>query len=234
MVTGIIVNNTFSGNAAVVFGAAIYISSPSSIINSVFYGHATPAIYAGSPYNLYNNLIDTSTDVAGNAAIMVGNVAPDATSPFVDAVNGNFRLAAGSLAINAGLDPNSTTFANLVGSSVASIRQALLTDLQGNPRPTPGTAVDIGAYEFLPMPILISQSNCLFNWAERTYASLFAPVGAISNTFAPYYYRYYPQTNTYLGTSSDDNHAYYLGPLSNYSLFDVGALSGWLSIAGCR
>jgi len=49
---------------------------------------------------------------------MVGNVAPGAISPFVDAANGNFRLVAGSLAIDAGLDPNSTTFANLVGSSV--------------------------------------------------------------------------------------------------------------------
>jgi triacylglycerol lipase len=76
--------------------------------------------------------------------------------------------------------------------------------------------------------------DCLFNWAEITYPSLFAPMGAISNTLAPYYYRYYPQTNAYLATSSADNHVYYLGPSSNNSIFDVGALLPLLSTAGCQ
>ena len=144
---GIVVNSTFSGNSVVGSGAAIYLPS-AAIINSVFYGHTAPAIYATSAYNLYNNLIDTSTGIAGSSPLIGGNVAPGAASPFVDAANGNFQLAAGSPAVNAGLDPNSTTFADLVGgSNVATIRQALLTDAQGNPRPKPGTAVDIGAYE---------------------------------------------------------------------------------------
>jgi YVTN family beta-propeller protein len=86
----------------------------------------------------------------------------------------------------------------------------------------------------LTVPAFNSQSDCLFNWAERIYPNLFAPMGAISNTLAPYYYRYYPQTNAYLGTSSADNHVYYIGPLSNNSLLDVGALSPWLSMAGCQ
>ena len=109
----------------------------SSIINSVFYAHATPAIYANSAYNLYNNLIDTGTGIAGSTPIMVGNVAPGATSPFVDAGNGNFRLAAGSLAIDAGLDPGSTTFVNLVGSNVTDLRNKLRTDVDGNIRKRP-------------------------------------------------------------------------------------------------
>jgi hypothetical protein len=86
----------------------------------------------------------------------------------------------------------------------------------------------------IPTPILPSSSDCLFNWAERNYANLFAPAGAVSTTLAPYYYRYYPQTNAYLATSSTDNHVDYLGPLSNYSILDVGALSGWLATAGCQ
>ena len=142
------VNNTFYANASAGLGAAIYFDGVGPIINSVFYSHTTPAIYAQSAYNLYNNLIDTNTGIAGSSPIMVGNIATGATSPFVDEANGNFRLATESIAIDAGLDPNSTTFANLVGSSnVAAIRAALLTDLDGNPRPKPGTAVDIGAYE---------------------------------------------------------------------------------------
>ena len=80
----------------------------------------------------------------------------------------------------------------------------------------------------------ISQPDCFFNWAERTYPTFFAPAGVISNTLTPYYFRYYPQSNAYLGTSSADNHVYYFGPLSNSSLLDLGALSGWLATAGCQ
>ncbi len=172
-----VVNSTFSGNSAVASGAAIYLSS-ASIINSVFYGHSTPAIYATSAYNLYKNLIDTSTGIAGSTPLMGGNVGPGTTSPFVDAVNGNFRLAAGSLAIDTGLDPDSTTFANLVGSSVTDIRNRLRTDLDGNPRPAPGTAVDIGAYEFGSISVIpISERQVLLdiynstngaNWTNNT------------------------------------------------------------------
>ena len=149
--SGLVVNSTFGGNSAIGPGAAIYLGlstqATSTIINSVFYGHAKPAIHAESAYNLYNNLIDTGTGIAGSLPAMGGNVSPGAASPFVDAANGNFQLAAGSPAINAGLDPNSKPFADLVGSSADEIRQLLLTDLQGNPRPTPGTRVDMGAYE---------------------------------------------------------------------------------------
>ncbi len=74
--------------------------------------------------------------------------------------------------------------------------------------------------------------DCLFDWAEITYPTLFAPAGAASATSAPYYYRYYSQTNAYLGTSSVDNHVYYLA--SNSSLLDVGALTTWLATAGCQ
>lgn len=80
----------------------------------------------------------------------------------------------------------------------------------------------------------ISKSDCLFNWAEKTYLRLFGPVSSTSRTLAPYYYRYYPQTNAYLGTSSADNHVYYLSPLSNNLILNIGALSPWLSAAGCR
>ena len=84
------------------------------------------------------------------------------------------------------------------------------------------------------VPVFISQSDCLFNWSETAYASLFAPAGATSNALAPYYYRYYPQTDAYLATSSADNHVYYNGPATNNSLYDAGAMSIWLPTAGCQ
>lgn len=77
-------------------------------------------------------------------------------------------------------------------------------------------------------------ADCLFNWAERTYATLFAPAGATSITLPPYYYRYYSQTRAYLATSSTDNHVYYLGPISGNAILDVGALSTWLATAACQ
>ena len=84
------------------------------------------------------------------------------------------------------------------------------------------------------MPASNSQSDCLFSWAESAYPDLFAPAGAISGLSDPYYYRYYYQTNAYLGISSADGHVYYLGPMSNNSILDVGALPGWLATAGCQ
>jgi endoglucanase len=78
-----------------------------------------------------------------------------------------------------------------------------------------------------------SQVDCLFNWAERTYTALFAPASN-SISVAPWRYRYYSQTDTYLGTSSADNHLYYLGPSSGNALLDVGNLSTWLATAGCQ
>ena len=91
---------------------------------------------------------------------------------------------------------------------------------------------DIGALE--SVAVGMAQFNCLFDWAERTYPTLFAPPGATLQTLAPYVYRHYPATQTYLGRSSIDNHVYYLGPLSGHAILDVGALADWLATAGCR
>ena len=73
-------------------------------------------------------------------------------------------------------------------------------------------------------------SDCLFDWAERNYASLFSPAAG-SVTLSPYYYRYYSGTQAYLGVSSADGHLYYLGA---QGLVDVGAQSGWLGTAACQ
>jgi hypothetical protein len=77
----------------------------------------------------------------------------------------------------------------------------------------------------------VSPSDCLFNWAERNYSELFSPAGAASQTSPPYYYRYYQNTNAYVGISSTDNHVYYQDP--NGNLKDVGQLSTWLTSVGC-
>ncbi len=79
-------------------------------------------------------------------------------------------------------------------------------------------------------PSANQKSDCLFNWAESNYAAYFAPRGT-SLSSAPYYYRYYSQTNAYLAVSS--NSLFYLGPLSGNTVMDLGAVSTWYATSGC-
>lgn len=74
-----------------------------------------------------------------------------------------------------------------------------------------------------------SSADCLFNWAERNFASLFAPATS-SQTASPYYYRYYSSSQAYLAVSSADQHVYYYAA---GRLQDAGPLSTWQSTAGC-
>jgi triacylglycerol lipase len=77
----------------------------------------------------------------------------------------------------------------------------------------------------------LNNIECLFNWAQTFYPSLFSPPVSGVQFFSPYTYRYYPGTNAYLGVSSADNHVHYLRP--DGTLQDVGDLSVWLGTSGC-
>ena len=79
-----------------------------------------------------------------------------------------------------------------------------------------------------------TRADCVFSWGERTYPELFSPAGTVSKVLAPYYYRYYSTTNSYLAISTTDEHLLYLGPLSGNSVLDLGLLSSWLNLAGCQ
>lgn len=72
--------------------------------------------------------------------------------------------------------------------------------------------------------------DCLFDWAERTYATVAAP-SARTQFVAPYSYRYYRASNSYLGVSASDNHVLYLD--STGTPRDLGELSTWLPVASC-
>jgi hypothetical protein len=81
--------------------------------------------------------------------------------------------------------------------------------------------------------IHLSQTDCVFSWAEQTYPLYFDPPGASSVTYAPYYYRHYAGSATYLATSSADNHVWVLGPVFGNAMVDVGPVASFLTTAGC-
>lgn len=75
------------------------------------------------------------------------------------------------------------------------------------------------------------QIECLFNWAESNYPNLFRPANSPTLVWSNYTYRYYADTNTYLGVSSTDSDVYYMGP--DGLLWNEGPSSYWLTKAGC-
>jgi hypothetical protein len=90
--------------------------------------NATSVFRAEFDADLFNNDLQA---VLGNPGTQVGNLSVDPA--FVDAANGDFRLAAVSALIDAGTD-----------MPLGGVAPA---DLDGSARAA-GTHVDIGAYEF--------------------------------------------------------------------------------------
>ena len=51
-------------------------------------------------------------------------------------------------------------------------------------------------------------SNKLFNFAEATFHDFFSPAGVETTTFGEYLVRYYPNTDTYIGTKEEEVYVY--------------------------
>ncbi len=76
-------------------------------------------------------------------------------------------------------------------------------------------------------------ADCLFNWAEQTFAAFFAPAGAASTNLSPFYYRFYAGTSTYLAVSSADNAVWAMGPATGGRASKIGPTADLLAAAGC-
>lgn len=73
-----------------------------------------------------------------------------------------------------------------------------------------------------------AESDRAFNWAEEAYPEYLSPRFAQSGTYMGYYYRYYPGTQSYLGTK--DGVVYYIGPDGlMYSMGTLGDYSKWIN-----
>ena len=80
----------------------------------------------------------------------------------------------------------------------------------------------------------VSPSDCLFDWAGRTYRSqLAANVTPSSQIAGEYYYRYFPQSNSYLGISSVNQRLYFMSG-ANGLLIDLGPSAEWVKTASCQ
>ncbi len=77
-----------------------------------------------------------------------------------------------------------------------------------------------------------SVNDCLFNWLENKYPAYISPSRQTSQTASPYFYRYYPATDSYAGVSSTDNHLYYLS--KSTGLVDLGLAATWTAQAACK
>ncbi len=76
-------------------------------------------------------------------------------------------------------------------------------------------------------------ANCIFDWAETTYPQFFSPSGVVSQTAAPYYFRFYARTGNYLATNSADGHLLVLGQATAGKVLDLGLANNFLTPSAC-
>ncbi len=207
-----VVNNTFI-NDDPVRGTFVAVGSgvmvPVLIQNNLFVG-------VGS-VSTQRNFLDRS-NLTASASIFVDRTAYD------------LRPQAGSAAVDAATDAGKTQD----GASL------LATEQYQHPagsvvRPEAGR-LDIGAIESSnssggPIGAGVStvQADCVFNWAETTFAGVLTP-RANSVLAAGYYFRHYSIADVYVGVAIQDAHVYLL---AGGQLTDAGLLTGLAAGAGC-
>lgn len=76
-----------------------------------------------------------------------------------------------------------------------------------------------------------TRQACLFNWVERQLPEFVAPRNPATQQAAPYTFRYYSQTQSYFGFSSDDQHMYFVSAATG--VVDLGAASSFAPLAAC-
>ena len=128
----------------------------------------------------------------------------------------------------------STTFVNKAVMDYASAPQILIDASSGRATAMWIQRGSLYAASAAGYTAPVTPSDCVFNWAEATYPAHFPANGVASQSVLDYYYRYYPVLNAYLATASRDNHVYYFGPLTQNTLLDLGALSQFQSVTGCK
>jgi hypothetical protein len=170
-----------------------------------------------------NGIVETLGYVNGSANEYInaysGVISPGAHDVSIDNLyeNGVF----GSTAAEGNLNYSNLTLVNLAPGYYTIFLGGTNTNAAS------GTPIDV---KVSAMPV--SPADCLFNATEQAYSSLLPATGSPSESSGTYYYRSYPQTNSYVGISSTDNHLYYIG--ANGQLQDQGDAAALITQAGCK
>ena len=142
-------NSTISGNTANIYGGGVY--GVGTFINNIFTDNSSDISFTGNSSNVYNNYIDYTKleDDSYGLIIKKNNIQPNEGS--LNFADSDFRLGDGSIAINKGLNPESTQFKKLIKdkSVLQTVLKALKKDMDGNKR-IRGTTIDLGPYEYIP------------------------------------------------------------------------------------
>ena len=93
---------------------------------------------------------------------------------------------------------------------------------------TKANLVVVTAVRELPTT-LANDSDRTFNFLEAAYPQFISPASAVSMTGGGYYFRYYPATNSYVGTK--EGKIYYLVPAISADIQLLGDLATWLGAA---
>ena len=75
----------------------------------------------------------------------------------------------------------------------------------------------------------LADANQLFDFAEKTYTRYFSPAGQTTQTLQGYLVRYYPDTNSYLGTSGGS--VYVHGQQFGVGIIRVGNVTDFITPA---
>lgn len=117
-------------------------------------------------------------------------------------------------------------------AALQRVSAAVFTDLPIRSLPTSGPLrgehlVLVKSATVLPAPA--SDADRVFDYLEAAYPQYLSPAGAVSTTGYGYYYRYYPETNAYVGAANGV--IYYLVPAIDSNINVLGALADWLNSA---
>ena len=175
-------NSTFSGNSATLFGGAFYNQGSAVVFtNSTISGNSTPGEGGGIESLSTNSVFAVNTIVAGNTAGTGANTNNDADSTF----NGSNNLidVAPLLGPLGNYGGRTQTMPPLAGSPAIDAGGAttLTIDQRGFPRVL-GAAVDIGAVESSPSPLVTTAADS--GIGSLRYAVTYNPPGS-TITFDP-------------------------------------------------
>ncbi len=81
---------------------------------------------------------------------------------------------------------------------------------------------------------LVSQTNCLLDWAEANFPDVLGPGGADTFFFRGFALRFYPSSNLYLGSYLNRHLFAYSPQITHGMIMDLGPIDPFLDVSNCK